>query len=181
MPRGFTLVEMVVVVAIMAILGLAVALAYPHARAEQKLTLAEQTLQAALRGAQQSAINEERDPDCLAALPSGMPPERCSDTGIVLCPGDPTMIIFADIVDPDDNNFDCRARNDFIVAEIPFPDGVLVEPSNPPTILLFQGTPPTIHLFSNVGEITNFEPVTLRIGNITRELNVGSYGQVERR
>ena len=58
MQTGFTLIELVVVVAIMGIMSVALAVAYPHARAEQKLTLAEQTLQAALRNAEQAAINE---------------------------------------------------------------------------------------------------------------------------
>lgn len=85
MSSGFTLVELLVVIVIMATFTITIAVAYPNARAEQKLTLTEQTFQAALREAQQLAINEDRADNC--AGPSGpfagnLARQRlCSDSG----------------------------------------------------------------------------------------------------
>jgi len=182
MSHGFTLIELIVVVAIIATLGVLLAVAYPQARSQQKLTLAEQTLQASLRAAQQAAINEERSPECLLRVPAGQE-ALCSDTGIALNPAEGSMIVFADIANSAANQFepDGQTTGDFQIAEVPFPEGVQVEPSSPPTVLIFQGTPPTITLWSGTREVVDTEPVTLRLGTVTREVLVGSYGQVERR
>jgi prepilin-type N-terminal cleavage/methylation domain-containing protein len=186
MPSGFTLVEIIMVVVIMGSISLMIATAYPNARAEQKLTLAEQTLQAALRAAQQTAINEERDPACITqALALGNDQKRCSDIGIVLEPTQHNIIVFADIFEPDRDNYD--SANDVFLSQIPFPDGVAVLSSASQTTLIFQGVAPTIGLFTSACgaapspcEVINSIVVTLSIGDARRELDVGSYGQVER-
>jgi prepilin-type N-terminal cleavage/methylation domain-containing protein len=187
MESGFTLVELLVVITITAIIAAVVATAYPAARSAQTLTLAEQTLQAALRRAEQAAINEERDiAKCTPRLPPALQ-KLCSDTGIILEPDKSVMIIFADINQPNLNMYE--PDRDFKIAEVPFPDGVRVEPSVPPTTFIFEGAPPGIKLFTSVNaggcsaapcEITDSIKVTLLLGDATRELNVGSYGQVER-
>ena len=184
LSKGFTLIELIVVIAIIATLSVLLAVAYPQARSQQKLTLAEQTLQASLRAAQQAAINEERDDDCLTkARALAVPEVLCSDTGIVLNPSQSTMIVFADIENSNTNEYepDEGLSGDFKIREVPFPEGVQVEPSAPPTVLIFQGTPPTITLWSGTREVVDTEPVTLRLGTATRDVLVGSYGQVERR
>ncbi len=176
--KGFTLIELLVVIFIMSALSIFIVVAYPNVRAEQKLTLAEQTLQAALRAAQQGAINEERPDECVEVVSVELA-KRCSDTGVVLNPAASSMIIFADISDdPRTNTFD--EGEDFVVSEVTFPEGVVVEPSEPQTVLIFEGKPPTIQLYSGTQEVTSFIPITLRAGNATRQLQVGSYGQVER-
>lgn len=183
MPAGFTQIELIVVVAIMAAFAALMATTYPSVRAEQKLTLAEQTLQAALRSAQQSAINEERQAFCLAeAVTLGTDPKKCSDIGLILVPDENNIIIFADIDKPDDNQFEdpSHGGRDFVLRRVAFPDGVQVAPSAPPTTLIFEGAPPTIKLFSGPNEIISSTPVVLSIGDAKRNLAVGSYGQVEK-
>lgn len=183
MPAGFTQIELIVVVAIMAIFAALMATTYPSVRAQQKLTLAEQTLQAALRAAQQSAINEEREAGCLTeASALGTDAKKCADIGLILIPDEHNIIIFADIANPADNQFDNPALGgrDFVLRRVAFPDGVQVEPSVPRTVLIFEGAPPTIKLFSGPNEITSSVPVVLSIGQVRRNLVVGSYGQVEK-
>ncbi len=188
MSSGFTLVEVLVVIVIIAMIGLSLTTAYPHARAEQKLTLAEQTLQAALRAAQQTAINEERTPTCLAqAAALGNDPKRCSDIGIVLRPSEQNIIVFADIFKPDQDSYEGET-NDVVLSRTPFPDGVEVKPSSPETTLIFQGVAPTIGLYTastTCGtppcQVLTSLTVTLSSGAAVRELDVGSYGQVERK
>lgn len=175
MQRGFTLIELLIVLAVTSIISAAALVAYPHARAEQKLKLAEQSLQAALRGAQQSAINEERDDACVAMVPPGFE-AHCSDTGIIWDSAKGSIIVFSDINNATANQYE--PGDDFKINELSFPEGVQVEPMGP---FIFEGTPPTITLWLGTREVTEAVPVTLRIGNASRELNVGSYGQVERK
>ncbi len=178
MSRGFTLVELLVVMSVVGIISLGIVTAYPSVRAEQKLTLAEQTLQAVLRSAEQAAINEERPQECVEKIPSELT-KLCSDTGVVLLPAENKMILFADTFEADKNEYNSGKNEDWPVGEVPFPEGVTLEPASPPTVFIFEGKPPTIQLYSGTQEVKSFVPVVLRSGTATRSLRVGSYGQVE--
>lgn len=167
--NGFTLFEVMVTISIIGILTVMTGRAFPIARNNQSLRLAEQQLQASLREAQQLALYEDRNDDCVARPGDD---SLCSDIGVHLAGNVLTM--FADI---DADGVYSNDTTDFRISTASLPSGVTV--TTTPSYL-FRGDPPTVELFVNNRPENDRANLTLEAGNITANYEIHSYGQVTR-
>lgn len=170
--RGFTLLEIVVVVGIISAVTAYASLAYPSARDQQKIIMAEQILQSTMRETQQKAINEERDAGCVFDVGSA-DEKYCSDLGLHF--NGSRIILFADTHYANDNLYD--AADDFELGTIALPDGVTITGLNS---LIFQGIPPTVKMYADGTKIDLTTTATIQIGNSFEQVTLGPYGQVSR-
>lgn len=169
---GFTLVEMAVIMAIIGIMTLLVAFAFPAVRTNQALLQAQQTFQTELRSAQQQALNELRAEECLAAAGEEEDADlHCSDIGVALVGRN--LIIFADTSEADENRKD---DDDYILREIELPAAASVDQS-----FLFQATPPNVYLFSDGTVVPPQGKIAVSFvsNDQVRNLQVGPFGQIE--
>ena len=170
---GFTLIESVVVISIITILTYLVLNALPLARTNQEMENDLQQLRSFLSRAQQQALNEIREDDCLSFAGSDEDAQRrCSDVGVLVASGSLTM--FADI----DGNGDYSNGADFIIDESDLAAGV---EGNIPVSIVFASTPPTIITLSDVDVLAPNESavVKLELEDASRELTIGPYGIIE--
>lgn len=166
---GFTLLEIIVTIAILTTITIVVAVAYPTTRRHQALGIAEQTLQMRIRGALATAVNEERTPDCrVEANTRAVPEQRCSDVGVYVA--DEELITFADLT----NDGMYTAIDDFELNRVSFAGGVQAVT---PVSFLFLGVPPDSTLLVNGLEASSGQ-IVLRAGQTMVPLNVYSYGHV---
>ena len=171
---GFTLIEVVVTMAILSALVTLLTVGYPTTRDNQALQLAQQQLQFLVRDAQQQALNEEREEECLNQFsPDDAEQRRCSDVGLSF--RDQIVIMFAD-TSGDDLIYDAGAGGDYVITSQELSATVASQDS-----LLFIAQPPTIRLLVNGAELVG-EParLTLTAGEQKANLVIGKYGQVER-
>jgi len=187
--RGYTLFEVVVVIAIIGILTVVTARAYPAARSSQSLRLAEQQLQSTLREAQQRAINEERETDCLAIARTVDEPNttheqrQCSDIGVYV--DGQALIMFADTdLGPDDEptgDFEYTPGLDLELKTLPLPSGVSVriDPRSSRSFV-FKGIPPRVELYVDGALYEEPGVVLLESTGAAATLQVLSHGQVIR-
>lgn len=168
--KGFTLLEITVVMAIMSILSAIILIGWPRTRQHQALLLAAEQVQTTLRTAQQKALNEDRHPDCLRDWVGSSPEEQrlCSDIGVAV--QESTIVIFADTNIPTVNQYE--ETKDFPIEQQTLPLGV-TGPSSWQSFV-FEASPPNIELVGGA-------PRTLRLksGTAARDLVIKSYGQVE--
>lgn len=161
-----------VTISIIGILTVMTGRAFPIARNNQSLRLAEQQIQAALREAQQMALYEERVQECTDLLPSD--DKLCSDVGIYLAGNELKM--FADI-NADGLYSTSNPNDNFQISTSALPSGVTV--TTTPSYL-FRGDPPTVELFVDNRLENDRVNLTLQAGNITANYEIHSYGQVTR-
>lgn len=178
LAAGFTLVEVVVTLAIMGILTVAIAVAFPTLRSEQKLLLAQQRLEALLRDAGQRALNEDRDSACVDRYPgddsaAATKRRRCSDVGVAVT--DQSALLFADI----DGNKSYSASQDYVIEAAE----TLPATVHPTYYFVAIGTPPQLELYGNGALLDDQHPatLTLTVGRATRRLGISSFGKVQQR
>lgn len=169
--KGFTLIEVVVGIAIVSIITILTVTAFPFIRERQQVSLATQEFESALRRAQQLALFETRHPQCLQNVGSEAEKQRrCSDVGIVV--DESELITYADTVSDDRYTPD----EDFVLSRIPVPANVVVSAK----AFLFEASPPTITMFVD-GEVRaahQTETITITSGSVTANLVVSAYGFV---
>lgn len=168
---GFTLIEVVVSIAVVSVVATMIATAYPVVRQAQQLDAAEQQIQAALYEARDMAFNEERDQKCLdqADVEKGMLAKYCSDVGVKF--DRDKLILFAD----SDNSETFAVGSDFIIKTIALTGGVYIEVPTPDTEI-FYGEPPSLRMEPGVGPEFKIVAATS-----TRAIFVDSLGRVERK
>lgn len=177
---GYTLLEMVVVIAVIGIASSMLLRGYPVLRAQQQLKIAEQQIQSTLREAQALALNEAREDNCKNRFPNDEAQQRfCSDIGVKL-EGD-TITLFADL----DFNDQYNQAIDYLIREASLTSnggaGVVTA-----TTVVFRARPPKVWLSVNennkdgdqAGESTH--TIEVQSGRSAAILNVGSFGQVTR-
>lgn len=170
--RGFTLIEIVIVVVIVALLSAIIVLGFPTARDRQHLRLAEQAVQAAVRDAQNRALNELRDEECLdRQVPETF--RHCSDVGIAFT--DSGLRMFADTDDPDGNEYSAA---DYHISTIPLPGTARVVTDRSIAALLWEISPPTVTLYADGVIVTDQAAVVLASREARRTVAVQSYGHV---
>jgi len=184
---GYTLIEVVVVLVVIGVLSAITARAYPAARSNQSLSLAEQQLQSAFRDAQELAINESRSTECReAAADAGRLPDdqrQCSDIGIFVSGNE--LLWFADTdLGPDDTLGGDKQYTDgvdMILKRLPLPSGVsVVAGGGSNTSFLFEGIPPSVNLRVDGVPFTVPGLVVLAADDAEVRLEVRSHGQVSR-
>ncbi len=169
---GFTLLEVLVTLAIITIVTYVATIAFPIIREQEALVHARQVVSSALRTAQTQALNEERSPDCLArAGDSPLAAKECSDIGIFL-QGE-NMIAFADT--NDNNRYD---NQDFKISETSLPRPVTISAA---ASFLIEATPPNVTLWHNgvVIPAGSHVSASLRARRRTLTFSVLLYGILE--
>lgn len=106
--QGFTLLEMMVTVAIIGIFSAFSLAAYPQLRANQLFSLTEQQLQSQLSAASASTFNGELNQDCVDAAEDV---SSCDQYGVTLLEN--RAIVFVD-----GNDSKAFEEGDFVVSEI---------------------------------------------------------------
>lgn len=163
---GFTLLEVLVTVAIIGIVMVLITTTLPSTQDSQAVLRAEQEVKALAREAQQRALNEERDEDCLAEVGEDTAVQRlCSDVGVHVVSGE--VVLFADTIDDDR-----YGEGDFMLARRVLPSAVTVHGA---TSFVWQVVPPTITLFVDGGAVERGE-LTLAAGKVTTTIRVSAYG-----
>ena len=182
---GYTLIEVVVVLVVIGVLTLITARAYPAARSNQALRLAEQQIQSAFRDAQELAINEHRSHDCLdaAAADALLDQRQCSDIGIYVAGND--LVWFADTDHgPDDDlggDKEYTEGVDIILKTLPLPNGVnVVAGEGHNESFLFEGIPPAVTLRIDSEPFDEPGQVFIQAEDAEARLEVGAHGQVVR-
>lgn len=172
---GFALIEVVVTMTIIGILTAILAVAFPVARQQQALQLAQQRIEALLREAQLQTLNEERAQDCRALFTgtdalSQARQRRCSDVGLYL--QGRQVRLFAD-TDGDK----IYATTDF---QIRPPEELPAEVVGT-TSLVFNAAPPHLELYGNGLLIDDQHPLslTLHLSRADAALLVRPFGKVE--
>lgn len=178
---GFTMIEMMVIVVMFGIMISIMVVGYPLLRNREKFMGAEQQIQSVVRSAQQMAIQEDRDIDCVAVaeLDPGDPEEckrRCSDIGVAFEGGE--IVTFADL----DLSGEWEASGvgdcggDIELNRQALPEGVTASEDK---AFVFLGVPPTVTMKVN-GELEESGLVTIYVGDDELDLTVWRYGHVSR-
>lgn len=178
--QGFTILEILVVIVVISILSLVTLASYPTARSNQALRLAEQQIQSSLREAQQRALNELRDTNCITSASLYNGDQRyCSNIGIYLSGS--TMTMFADSSD-DDGQF--SIGSDYEIKQMTLSAGVTVVGGvGTNSSFLFKSLPGITTEFYRDGQGPEAHPgtITLQSGKTVASYSIASYGQVERK
>lgn len=171
--KGFTLVEMVIVIAIMTILTAVILTALPKARGDQLLKSDIIQLHTLLAAAAQRSLNEIRTPECLTiAGEDETLQRRCSDIGVAVV--ETRRILFADL----DGDKQYSVSGDF---DIETENAASSPADEMPFSVVFAAVPPTVTTYAN-GDIVGagqVVPLTLAADNTSRDLTIGPYGIVE--
>jgi type II secretory pathway pseudopilin PulG len=174
---GFTLIETVLTVGIIAALGAAIAVGWPRVRAHQGIVLATEHIQSWIYTAQEKSLNEERPDACVNLFTTLADKRRCSDVGIAL--RDNEMIMFADT----DGNNDRYTNNDFIIDRTTLVSPVVVDTPGPTwDSFLFRAVPPGVVLHGKNGQpigTGSNDVFRLESGPYQIDINVLPYGLLQ--
>ena len=170
---GFTLIEVVVMIAILSIVTTVSVVALPKARNNQRLVTDTEKIQANIRTAERYAINEVRSDACIEYVGNDAElRRRCSNVGIAL--QEKQLITFADTT----GDREYTENADFVIEEDSLSSGV---ESDGWQTIVFEATPPTIYTYVDGTVISPQLPatITLQAGEQTRTLEVHPYGRIE--
>lgn len=172
MNAGFTLVETIVTITIMSILTALTVTAFPLVRANQQVQNDVHVLRALLADAQQRALNEVRDEDCIQKV--GEDNQRlCSNVGVALQPNE-----FIEFSDTDGNRR--FSGSDYVFSRRDHESTVVVPTGNTVDII-FEATPPNVYIFVD-GDIlgpSSSTTFSLQSGGASRGLRVRQFGITE--
>ena len=167
--NGFTLIEMVIVIAMMSALTGVVVTGLPAARTSQLLEGDIQRLRSVLSQAQQRALNEIRDQECLDQAGADIDNQRyCSDVGVAIL--NQRLVMFADL----NGDQDYTEGVDYLIEEQEQASSVVGETQT----IVFAVDPPTVITYANAAILSAAElvEVTIRVGQQDRQLSIGPYG-----
>jgi prepilin-type N-terminal cleavage/methylation domain-containing protein len=174
---GFTLIEVMVTIAIVTITTVIVATGFPRLRDQQQQLLARQQITSLIREAQQQSINGQRPDKCLSTV-AGDQAKKCSQAGLALRGNE--YYLFLDTSNNDDRKF-TNEKSDFIISHGNLPGGVTVA-SAAWRSFLFVPDPPSTTLYVDGEVVTPQVPATIVLRqNLTQLLlQVLPSGVVER-
>lgn len=175
--KGFSLIESLIVVSIIAVMSALALQALPVARSHQQLVSDTEQIRALLLDAKERALNQVRPGTC---LPNGgdqadVNRASCSDVGIAFVGNQ--VIEFADT--NSDNSYTSQGPRDYIIATFDLfaPPG-----SGSVASLVFKSVPPSTMLYAN-GSLMSPSATTKIIlngyGDLSRTLQVHSYGTID--
>lgn len=175
---GFSLIEIVVTIAIIGILTTMVAAGYPAVRNRHTMQRAQQQMELLLREAQQQTLNEERAKACRDLSPRDTEGDivarrRCSDVGIHL--QGTTAILFADL----NSDKAYSANRDYQIRDPETLPATVV----PNQTIVFNATPPHLTMYGNGGIVDGQHPleVTFQLHNDTSTLLLRPFGKIEQK
>lgn len=177
---GYTIIEVITSVVIFGIMTALVARGYPAWRSHQQLVQGEQIVQNAFRDAQQQALQEIRDEDCVHTAPSYDVLRLCSDIGLWMEAGKGEIIYFADTNNPDENEYD---SGDFYIRSETVPSSITFKENRS---FVFQSLGPAQKLYSGQPglEVTGNSPGSIILsqepGANILNYTVGPYGQIQK-
>lgn len=179
-PSGYTLLEVVVTVVILGIMAALLARGYPAWRSHQQLIQAEQIIQNAFRDAQQQALQEIRDEDCVIQFTDYDSQRHCSDIGLWMEAGSHEIKYFADTHDPDNDTY---SADDHIISSIQISPSLTFSENRS---FVFQSIGPSQMLYFGdpgiqvIGAHSAVVALSQEPGSRMITFNVGPYGQVSR-
>ena len=172
--KGFSLIESLIVVSIIAIMSALSLQALPVARSHQQLVADTEQIRALLLDAKERALNQVRPADCLKnpSDPSDVGRAPCSDVGIAFVGNQVTE--FADTVS--NNQYDVT---DYKIATF---DLVSAPGTGSVASLVFKSVPPSTTLYAN-GSVLDPSATAMIVlngyGSLSRTLLVHSYGTID--
>ncbi len=194
---GFSLVETVVITAIVGIVSAMSFTAIPTIRAHQELVTDTETIRALLLDAKQRTLNQVRPAECLPGVVDDSARASCSDTGIAFDTNAGEIILFANSVSTGagalkyDGPGRVRARSSrFVTPGASSTDHVISKAELKTTLgagsstsLLFVGVPPSVVLYSDgspIGKGDDAVDMTLVASNGTeRTIRIFAFGTIE--
>lgn len=184
--KGFSLIESLIVISIIAIMSALSLKAIPVARSQQQLISDTEQIRALLLDAKERALNQVRPAGCIpnAANPGDATRAPCSDVGIAFVGNH--VIEFADTTQ--DNVYTSVGTKDYTIASFTLsatPGGAsvasLLFKAVPPSVLLYTGG--TVQTASATATIltpsTNATILLNGYGALSRTLVVHSYGTID--
>jgi prepilin-type N-terminal cleavage/methylation domain-containing protein len=174
--RGFSLIESLIVISIIAIMSTLAMQALPVARSSQQLTSDTEQIRALLLDAKERTLNQVRPANCLPSIAIDDPAKApCSDVGVAFI--GKQIIEFADTfpTTPDHRYL----VGDYIIGTYNLSAKV---GAGSVTSLLFQSAPPSISLFEDTFLMSpSFKAKIILNGYppLTRTLLVHSYGTID--
>ena len=176
---GFSLVESLVIISIIAILTSASVSALPAARAHQELISDTEQIRSLLTDAKQRAVNQVRPEECIAQLrveQTDKAGAACSDVGIALT-SDGNIVEFANTNNPEQREY---TSGDYNIVTLPLATSAA---ESSVTSILFFSEPPTVFLHPDGRDaMTPDETATiiLRANNgEARKLTVHQFGTID--
>ncbi len=173
--QGFTLVEALVIIAIIGILSALSLQALPAARSNQQLTTDTEQIRALLLDAKERALNQVRPDQCLPmADMASVNRASCSDVGIALPINTNKVIEFADT--NSNNTYD---SSDYVIATFTI---TAAPGTGSVTSLLFRSNPPSVFLYKDTKLMGPTDTAMIYLngyGSMKRNLTVHSYGTID--
>lgn len=143
---GFTLIESVVVMAIVSMVSVLALNAIPVLRAHQELVADTENFRSLLFDSKQRTVNQVRPPSCLSQYEINNPLRAaCSDVGIAIYLGE--LIQYANTANQNQHTYEPGIAGDFEIAKIKIVS--TVEMPRSLKSLLFISMPPTVVTYSD--------------------------------
>jgi prepilin-type N-terminal cleavage/methylation domain-containing protein len=163
---GFTLIEVIVTVGIIAVLAAILAVGWPRVREEQALIITQQQVQALLRQAQEQTLNKTKPEGCSEA--------GCIDHGVAL--RNRQAVIFTDRAG---RNKQYDEGADFVVSAVDLPAQVIT--NDEWQSLVFVAFLPSVHLYNDkvIVGVDHQALLTFKAGNRTKNYKLFAHGQLQ--
>ncbi|HLC49420.1 MAG TPA: hypothetical protein VJI96_03490 [Candidatus Andersenbacteria bacterium] len=176
---GFSLVESLVVVAIISTLTVLGLTAIPGLRSHQELVTDTENFRAMLLDSKQRTINQVRPADCLPGLAVDDPARAaCSDVGVAFAYGE--LIQYANTANQDQYTYETGVSGDYEISRKNIVSTVL---DGSAISFLFISAPPTVKTYADgglLGVANDAAPITLiATDGSTRTVTVHSLGTID--